>query len=133
MSSQTEFTVIVVVLSSFFGYSLVSVSINAYRKRFGNRQSGAIPPYGAKPPHADGAADCPAATNPEERYRQVLGVSAVAGEAEIKAAYKHLLAKYHPDKVFHLGEEFYDLASARTMEIIEAYQFLSGRASHWRR
>ena len=52
-----------------------------------------------------------------------LGISPTAGETEIKAAYRRLLAKYHPDKVAHLGEEFRILASARTQYIIEAYEY----------
>ena len=59
----------------------------------------------------------------EDHYRHVLGVSGSAGEEEIRAAYRTQLAKYHPDKVTHLGDEFYDLASRRTKEIIEAYEF----------
>ena len=60
----------------------------------------------------------------EEHYRTALGISATATETEIKAAYKRLLAKYHPDKVAHLGEEFRMLASARTQYIIQAYEYL---------
>jgi len=60
----------------------------------------------------------------EGYYRKVLCVSESAGEEEIRAAYRSQLAKYHPDKVTHLGDEFYNLASRRTKEIIEAYDFL---------
>ncbi len=60
----------------------------------------------------------------EWRCRETLGVSAAAPEQEIKAAYRAQLTKYHPDKVAHLGAEFYELASHRTREIIEAYEYL---------
>jgi len=60
----------------------------------------------------------------ECRYRGILGVSETAPELEIRAAYRVQLSKYHPDKVAHLGGEFYDLATRRTMEIIEAYEHL---------
>jgi DnaJ-domain-containing protein 1 len=63
----------------------------------------------------------------ERRCREILGVSYSADEREIRAAYRSQLAKYHPDKVTHLGDEFYDLASRRTKEIIEAYQFFKSR------
>ena len=59
----------------------------------------------------------------EQHYRTALGISATATETEIKAAYRRLLAKYHPDKVAHLGEEFRVLASARTQYLIEAYEY----------
>ncbi len=66
-------------------------------------------------------------TSIESYYRHVLGVSESAGEMEIRAAYRSQLAKYHPDKVTHLGDEFYDLASRRTKEIIEAYDFVKSK------
>ena len=63
----------------------------------------------------------PKAKEMERYYRDALGVSEEAGEQEIRAAYRSQLAKYHPDKVTHLGDEFYELASFRTREIIQAY------------
>ena len=63
----------------------------------------------------------------ERHYREVLGIPNAAGEQEIKAAYRSQLAKYHPDKVTHLGEEFYELASSRTREIIQAYEYLKNK------
>ena len=60
----------------------------------------------------------------ECRYRDLLGVSAAASGQEIKAAYRVQLSMYHPDKVAHLGGEFYDLATCRTKEIIQAYEYL---------
>ena len=56
---------------------------------------------------------------------EVLGVSSNATQDEIKKAYRHLAAQYHPDKVSHLGEEFRALAEKRFKEIQEAYQKLS--------
>ena len=55
---------------------------------------------------------------------EVLGVRMSASSDEIKHAYKLLAAKYHPDKVVHLGEEFRELADQRFKEIQEAYQKL---------
>jgi len=34
---------------------------------------------------------------------------------------------YHPDKVDHLGEEFQQLASEKTQELIRAYEMLRKR------
>lgn len=60
---------------------------------------------------------------------QVLGVREGASEEEIKAAYKELAKKYHPDKYANnpLGE----LAAEKMKEINEAYDYLiknKGRA-----
>jgi DnaJ-domain-containing protein 1 len=59
----------------------------------------------------------------ERHYRQVLGISETATPEEIKAAYRSQLAKYHPDKVNHMADEFRDLADSRTKEINEAFAY----------
>jgi len=69
----------------------------------------------------------PKAKESERYYRDVLGLSEAAGEQEIRAAYRSQLAKYHPDKVTHLGEEFDELASSRTREIIQAFDYLKNK------
>ena len=69
----------------------------------------------------------PKAKESERYYRDVLGVSEADGEQEIRAAYRSQLAKYHPDKVTHLGDEFYELASVRTKDIIQAYDYLKNK------
>ena len=43
--------------------------------------------------------------------------------ADVKRAYRELLAKYHPDKVNHLGDEFKSIAEVKTREILEAYEY----------
>ena len=58
----------------------------------------------------------------------VLGIERGASQSEIKAAYRRLANKYHPDKVAHLGEEFQKLAEQRFKQIQEAYRYLSGRS-----
>ena len=52
----------------------------------------------------------------------VLGLSRNSSREEIKTAYRKMAAKYHPDKVEHLGEEFRELAEARFKEVQEAYR-----------
>ncbi|MDD2603261.1 MAG: DnaJ domain-containing protein [Desulfobacteraceae bacterium] len=64
--------------------------------------------------------------NAQDPYR-VLGLSADATAEEIHRAYRQLAAKYHPDKVAHLGEEFRRLAEQRFKEIQAAYQTLKQR------
>jgi uncharacterized membrane protein YkvA (DUF1232 family) len=61
-------------------------------------------------------------------YR-VLGVARGASSEEIKHAYRELAAKYHPDKLEHLGDEFKALAETRFKEIQQAYQELTGKGS----
>ncbi len=64
---------------------------------------------------------------------EVLGLKPGASEAEIKAAYKELVKKYHPDK--YQNNPLADLAEEKMQEINEAYDALmknrgtSGRAS----
>ena len=69
----------------------------------------------------------PKAEESERYYRDVLGVSEADGEQEIRAAYRSQLGKYHPDKVTHLGDEFHELASSRTKEIIQAFDYLKDK------
>jgi DnaJ-domain-containing protein 1 len=61
--------------------------------------------------------------NTEEEYRQILGVTAGDSQEIIRKKYIELLAKYHPDKVQHLGIEFQEIAEKKTKEIMEAYEF----------
>jgi curved DNA-binding protein CbpA len=61
----------------------------------------------------------------------ILGVERGATDADIRAAYRALGAKYHPDR--HQGNPLEDLASARMAEINRAYEILSDpkrRAAH---
>jgi curved DNA-binding protein CbpA len=53
----------------------------------------------------------------------VLGVNRNATSDEIKAAYRELVAKYHPDR--HHGNPLEDLAAAKLAEINQAYEILS--------
>ena len=55
---------------------------------------------------------------------EILGVEKGAPLNEVKAAYRKLAIKYHPDKVNHLGDEFKVLAEKKFKEIQEAYQEL---------
>jgi len=61
--------------------------------------------------------------NTEKEYRQILGVKAGDSQEIIRKKYIELLAKYHPDKVQHLGIEFQEIAEKKTKEIMEAYEF----------
>jgi DnaJ-class molecular chaperone len=63
---------------------------------------------------------------------QVLGLQQGATQAEIRAAYKRLALKWHPDKYF-LNKLTSDTASGKFQEISEAYQFLTKHACNRRR
>jgi preprotein translocase subunit Sec63 len=51
----------------------------------------------------------------------ILGVAHDVTFDEARSAYLALVAKYHPDKVAHLAEEFQELAERRTREINGAF------------
>ncbi|MGI6766889.1 MAG: J domain-containing protein [Lentihominibacter sp.] len=64
---------------------------------------------------------------------EVLGIKEGASEAEIKAAYKEMVKKYHPDR--HHDNPLSDLAEEKLQEVNEAYDILmnSGSAGYSRR
>jgi DnaJ like chaperone protein len=55
-------------------------------------------------------------------WYETLQVSSAAMAPEIRDAYKHLISKYHPDKVETLGQELRDLAERKSQEITAAYR-----------
>ncbi len=57
---------------------------------------------------------------------EILGINPGAGSADIKKAYRRMIAQYHPDKVAHLGEELRETAHRKTLEIQQAYEELGG-------
>lgn len=60
--------------------------------------------------------------NTAPAWYDILRVAPSATAAEIRDAYKHLISKYHPDKVDSLGQELKDLAGQKTQEITAAYR-----------
>jgi curved DNA-binding protein CbpA len=57
-------------------------------------------------------------------YYELLEVAPTATAAEIKKAFREQIAKYHPDKVQHLGKEFQAMAAERAAALTEAYRLL---------
>jgi hypothetical protein len=54
-----------------------------------------------------------------------LSVEPTADADTIKKAFRREIARYHPDKVVHLGPEFQEMAATRAAELTVAYKTLS--------
>ena len=57
-------------------------------------------------------------------YYELLSVAPGVSADEIKSAFRREIARYHPDKVQHLGTEFQEIAAVRASELTEAYRIL---------
>ena len=106
----TEFLAIISGLA--IGYWLVAVFIpNARKPRDDDAEAAAereAPGWGRPPEH-------PVA------WHEILGVDGDASHEEIVAAYRRLIARYHPDKVATMAPEFRELAEKRSVAINAAY------------
>jgi hypothetical protein len=58
-------------------------------------------------------------------HYDLLGIDSAASVDEIRRAFRREIAKYHPDKVQHLGHEFQDIAAIRSAELTQAYKTLT--------
>jgi curved DNA-binding protein CbpA len=72
---------------------------------------------------------------PLKNYYELLEIAATASSDEVKRAFRAQIAKYHPDKVQHLGKEFQAMAAERAAALTEAYRILSddGRRAEYDR
>lgn len=61
-------------------------------------------------------------------YYELLGLEPTANAEAIKKAFRREIARYHPDKVIHLGDEFQEMAATRAAELTVAYKTLSDPA-----
>jgi curved DNA-binding protein CbpA len=66
---------------------------------------------------------------PAKSYYELLNLPPTASSDDIKKAFRHQIARYHPDKVQHLGKEFQDMAADRAAELTEAYRILSNEGN----
>ncbi len=58
-------------------------------------------------------------------YYELLELTGSATFEDIKRNFRREIAKYHPDKVQHLGEEFQEIAAVKAAELTQAYKTLS--------
>jgi len=70
-----------------------------------------------------------------KNYYELLEIPPASTFDEVKRAFRAQIAKYHPDKVQHLGKEFQAMAADRAAELTEAYRILSdsGRRAEYDR
>lgn len=61
-------------------------------------------------------------------HYDVLGLDRSADADAIKKAFRREIARYHPDKVIHLGAEFQEMAATRAAELTVAYKTLTDSA-----
>lgn len=70
-----------------------------------------------------------------KNYYELLEIAPTAPADEVKRAFRLQIARYHPDKVQHLGKEFQNMAADRAAELTEAYRILfdEGRRAEYDR
>jgi hypothetical protein len=61
-------------------------------------------------------------------HYELLGLEPSADADAIKKAFRREIARYHPDKVIHLGAEFQEMAATRAAELTVAYKTLTDSA-----
>ena len=64
-----------------------------------------------------------------KNFYELLGIDPRASADDIKRAFRREIAKYHPDKVQHLGKEFQEIAAVRSAELTRAYKTLTDEAA----
>src|ERR1051325_1899170 len=57
-------------------------------------------------------------------YYELLGLSRTASFDDVKRAFRREIARYHPDKVQHLGSEFEEIAASKAAVLTQAYKTL---------
>ena len=59
-----------------------------------------------------------------KNFYDLLSVPRGAAADDIKKAFRREIARYHPDKVQHLGQEFQQMAAGMAADLTEAYRIL---------
>lgn len=65
---------------------------------------------------------------PVKTHYELLSLERSADADAIKKAFRREIARYHPDKVIHLGAEFQEMAATRAAELTVAYKTLTDPA-----
>jgi len=121
MNNSDWFLIAVVTVAFIAGYSVVSFIVKAINSR--KKTTATNEPKTDQSQQKEADSDPWEFKNKEERYAHVLGLDTMFAAKDVKRAYRELLAKYHPDKVNHLGNEFKSIAEIKTREIVEAYDY----------
>lgn len=95
--------------------------------------------FGLRPRGGDGRSSSPPggphARNPGKRQRpqsqriealKVLSLPPGANDEQVRAAYRDLARKFHPDRVEHLGPELVELTGEKFKQVQQAYEQLIG-------
>ena len=53
---------------------------------------------------------------------KILEINTDVTDNDVKKAYRKMAAKFHPDKVHHLGDEFQKMAEEKFKSVNDAYQ-----------
>lgn len=61
-------------------------------------------------------------------HYELLDLPRTASPDDVKRAFRREIARYHPDKVQHLGTEFQEIAAAKAADLTQAYRTLSDPA-----
>ena len=63
-------------------------------------------------------------SNKEEyRFAKTLGIEDDISVESVKSSYRRLIKTYHPDKVYHLGNEYVKLAEEKMKDVNLAYNY----------
>lgn len=116
---MTSVKIFVIIVGAVFGYLIVShfISPKAGAPGAAGKDSPRAAPGAASPPPPPPPSDEDVLRN----WDAVLLVSRYAPPEAIRQAYRTQMARYHPDKVASLGEEFRVIAERKAKEINAAY------------
>ena len=120
MNNDDWFLTSVVAAAFIAGYSIVSFIATKVKSQ---QQTGPGEGRAGQSQQEEAKSEAWESQSEEEKYARVLGLSTMVTAADVRRAYRELLAKYHPDKVKHLGAEFTSIAEVRTLEILRAYDY----------
>lgn len=87
-----------------------------------SRLSARVNPRSKNPPPRPQHPPPIAPSDVRPQWSKVLDVAPSASAHEIRDAYRHLISKYHPDKVESLAHDVKDLAGQKAREINAAYR-----------